>query len=83
EVYEVGKFDIVLMDLNMPVMDGFEATERLRVLDPAVPILVVTANTNAEDLDKVYALGATAHLYKPLHPDVLHSKVALLLNECG
>ncbi|WP_223229783.1 response regulator [Pseudoalteromonas piscicida] len=83
EVYEVGKFDIVLMDLNMPVMDGFEATERLRALDPTVPILVVTANTNAEDLDKVYALGATAHLYKPLHPDVLHSKVALLLVECG
>ena len=83
EVYEVGKFDIVLMDLNMPVMDGFEATERLRKLDPAVPILVVTANTNAEDLDKVYALGATAHLYKPLQPDVLHSKVALLLNKCG
>ncbi|RZG09650.1 response regulator [Pseudoalteromonas sp. CO348] len=83
EVYEVGKFDIVLMDLNMPVMDGFEATERLRTLDPTVPILVVTANTNAEDLDKVYALGATAHLYKPLQPDVLHSKVVLLLNECG
>ncbi|WP_029215933.1 response regulator [Pseudoalteromonas maricaloris] len=83
EVYEVGKFDIVLMDLNMPVMDGFEATERLRKLDTAVPILVVTANTNAEDLDKVYALGATAHLYKPLQPDVLHSKVALLLNKCG
>ncbi|PHI35761.1 histidine kinase [Pseudoalteromonas sp. GCY] len=83
EVYEVGKFDIVLMDLNMPVMDGFEATQRLRALDPTIPILVVTANTNAEDLDKVYALGATAHLYKPLQPDVLHSKVALLLNECG
>ncbi|NKC20665.1 response regulator [Pseudoalteromonas sp. S4498] len=83
EVYEVGKFDIVLMDLNMPVMSGFEATQRIRALDPIVPILVVTANTNVEDLDKIYALGATAHLYKPLQPDVLHNKVTLLLDECG
>ncbi|MEJ6474920.1 response regulator [Pseudoalteromonas piscicida] len=81
-LYEVGKFDVVLMDLNMPVMDGYEATKRLREMDPTIPIIVVTANTNDEDKERVYALGATAHLYKPLQPEALISKITLVLDEC-
>ncbi|NUZ12163.1 response regulator [Pseudoalteromonas sp. McH1-7] len=81
EIYQVGKFDVVLMDLNMPIMNGFEATRKIRAIDPIIPILVVTANTNSADLDKVYELGATAHLYKPLQTEVLTDKLTAMLDK--
>ena len=80
EVYDSEAFDLVLMDLNMPVMDGFEATEKLRERDQQVPILVVTANTNLADLERVYQLGATAHVFKPLQPDDLLKKITTLMH---
>ncbi|MEI5639877.1 MULTISPECIES: response regulator [unclassified Pseudoalteromonas] len=81
DVYNSDAFDLVLMDLNMPVMDGFEATERLRERDPQVPILVVTANTNLADIERAYQVGATAHVFKPLQPDDLINKIAALVNQ--
>lgn len=60
-------FDVIFMDLNMPVMDGFQAIDIIRQeLNSTTPIIVVTANTAASDLERTYDLGANGHVYKPL-----------------
>lgn len=60
-------YDVIFMDLNMPVMDGFEAIKVIRQdLNCCTPIVVVTANTAASSLQQIYQLGATYHLFKPI-----------------
>jgi two-component system sensor histidine kinase/response regulator len=66
-------FDLVLMDLQMPVMDGLEATRRIRAL-PAfhtLPILAMTANAMAGDRERSIAAGMNDHITKPIDPDEL------------
>ncbi len=58
--------DLILMDVQMPVMDGLEATRRIRELDPMVPIIALTANAFPEDVAKTRAAGMNAHLSKPI-----------------
>jgi two-component system, NarL family, response regulator LiaR len=56
--------DAVLMDLEMPVLDGFGATERLRRERPACPVVVLTASLSAEDCHRARSAGAAAYLTK-------------------
>src|SRR5262249_17184617 len=60
-------FDAVLMDCRMPVMDGYEATQRLRLHSQggSVPIIAVSASVLKEDVDLCYAAGMSDHLAKP------------------
>ncbi len=64
------RYHMVFMDLQMPEMDGFEATRRIRQLDfpnaAAIPIVAMTANVFQEDIKKCLAAGMTAHMGKPL-----------------
>jgi CheY-like chemotaxis protein len=61
------------MDVQMPEMDGYEATRRIRALDvpqaKSVPIVAMTANVFKEDVEKSHASGMNAHLGKPLDFD--------------
>ena len=63
-------FDVILMDLMMPVMDGYTATRKIRELERSdaktVPIIAMTANAFQEDAEKCIAVGMNAHLAKPL-----------------
>lgn len=68
-----GDFDVVLMDINMPVMDGFESTERIRATPgfSHLPIVGLTANAMMSDRQKCLAVGMTDHFAKPVDWDRL------------
>ena len=74
-----GTFDVILMDVMMPVMDGLTAAKTIRALDRAdaksIPIFAMTANAFSEDVAKSLAAGMNEHLSKPLNMDVLLSTV--------
>ncbi len=65
-----GQYDAILMDVQMPVMDGYEATRAIRSgenpLGKTIPILAMTANAFSEDVQKSYDAGMDAHLSKPV-----------------
>ena len=71
-------FDIILMDIMMPEMDGYEATKVIRSLDSKIPIVAMTANAFTEDKIKAKKAGMNAHLSKPLDKDTLVQVVAKL-----
>lgn len=77
-----GAFDIILMDIMMPVMNGYEATRQIRQLDredaKAVPIIAMTANTFKEDEQKCINAGMNAHIAKPIDVRALTDKIAEL-----
>jgi signal transduction histidine kinase/CheY-like chemotaxis protein len=69
------KYDLIYMDLQMPVMDGYEATRRIRALDTprakTAPIIAMTANAFAEDVEKCKRAGMDAHIAKPIEVEAL------------
>lgn len=69
--------DLILMDLNMPVMDGFEATRRIRGIDAlkSIPLVALTAETTSEQRDAIYQAGCTAFVNKPLDFDQLFRRI--------
>jgi CheY-like chemotaxis protein len=79
-----GNFDAVLMDCQMPVMDGYEATQRIRAgqggVNPRIPIIALTAYARAEDRARCLAAGMNAYVSKPLRTADL---VAALAQVCG
>jgi PAS domain S-box-containing protein len=71
-------YDVVLMDVQMPVMDGYEATKTIRMMDPpknATPIVALTANATKKDIEKCITAGMNDYLAKPFTPDDLHRKI--------
>ncbi len=61
-----GQYDAVLMDMQLPVMDGFEATTRLRQLGFTTPIIALTGHSTDEDRERCRRAGCTDHLVKPV-----------------
>jgi two-component system sensor histidine kinase/response regulator len=76
-------YGLVLMDLQMPVMDGFEATRRIRALPgfERLPILAMTANAMAGDRERSLAAGMNDHVTKPIDPDALFEALLRWLPE--
>ena len=81
---EVNYYDLILMDIQMPHMDGFEATRRIRAMErpdaAKVPIFAMTANAFAEDEEKSRQAGMNAHLSKPLEISAVLAAMNEILN---
>ncbi|HEX9151116.1 MAG TPA: response regulator, partial [Flavobacterium sp.] len=75
-------YDIILMDLQMPEMNGFEATEYIRkTMNSKIPIIALTADVTTVDLDKCKAVGMNDYLAKPLDERLLYSKIVGILKK--
>ncbi|MCY7409308.1 MAG: response regulator, partial [Chitinophagales bacterium] len=69
-------YDIILMDLQMPEMNGFEATEHIRSkMNLQIPIIALTADVTTVDLEKCKAVGMNDYISKPLDEKLLYSKI--------
>ncbi len=79
ELFAQRSFDLILMDVQMPIMDGYEATRRIRQDDPAVPIIALTAAAMIEDRNKALDVGMNDHLGKPLVTRELYKHLARFL----
>lgn len=71
DAFTSNKYDLILMDLQMPVMDGYEATEIIREIDKEIPIIALSANVMKEDIEKTKKYGMNEHLYKPIDVEKL------------
>lgn len=74
---KVASFDVVLMDLHMPDMDGLEATKLIRTFDQQTPIIAMTADAFKETRDQAIAAGMNDFISKPFDPKDLHEKLGL------
>ena len=71
--------DLVLLDLNLPDMPGFEVLDRLRARSPALPVVIVSGNTDPMMAEAARALGAVDYVTKPFELDRLSQAVAVAL----
>ncbi|TSJ40637.1 PAS domain S-box protein [Mucilaginibacter corticis] len=69
-------YDLIIMDLQMPVMDGFEATQTIKKTQPTIPIIALTADAMPETYDKALTAGMSDYLTKPFVPELLFDKVS-------
>ena len=80
-----GTFDAILMDLMMPIMDGYTATREIRSLERSdsktIPIIAMTANAFQEDAEKCIAVGMNAHLAKPLNIEKMMTTICHLVKK--
>lgn len=77
--FQREKFDICLLDVMMPNMDGFTLAEEIRDIDPDVPLFFLSAKTMKEDIIQGYKLGADDYITKPFDSEVLLLKIKAIL----
>jgi two-component system chemotaxis response regulator CheY len=77
-----SKFDIVVTDINMPIMDGLKLVKRIRSDEhhKNVPIIIITTEGSQEDRSRALALGANAYITKPIQAPQVIAKVKELLS---
>jgi PAS domain S-box-containing protein len=79
KMVQENTYDFILMDLQMPEMDGFEATKKIREMQITTPIFALTANVNADARSKVLESGMNDYISKPFNPEELITKISGVL----
>jgi CheY-like chemotaxis protein len=80
DMHHKSRYDLILMDLQMPVMDGYEATTAIRLKDKKTPIIALTANAFSDIKLKVMEVGMNDYITKPFDPDDLYKKIKACQN---
>ncbi|MEX2369700.1 MAG: ATP-binding protein [Bacteroidales bacterium] len=82
EMLKKDEYDIILMDLHMPVMNGYEATDYIRnEMNSDIPIIALTADVTTVDLEKCKLVGMNDYIAKPVDEKLLYSKIASVLKK--
>jgi signal transduction histidine kinase/CheY-like chemotaxis protein/tetratricopeptide (TPR) repeat protein/HPt (histidine-containing phosphotransfer) domain-containing protein len=76
DAWRSAPYDLILMDMRMPILDGYSAVERLRQQGAQLPIIALTANGMAEDEERCRVVGCTGYLTKPISMDALLAGIA-------
>ena len=84
EASKPGTYQLILMDIRMPVMNGYTAAEKIRHSqhpDGAdIPIIAMTADAYEDDIKHCMAVGMNGHISKPINPDKLYNEIAKCCN---
>ncbi len=75
EKFKANKYHIILMDLSMPIMDGYEATAEIRKTDKLIPIIALSASASFGYLDRALQIGINEYIIKPFNPKELNMKL--------
>ncbi|MFM7838086.1 MAG: response regulator, partial [Chitinophagaceae bacterium] len=78
-VFNSGTFDLIILDIEMPVMDGRQVIQEIRKKDAHLPALAFTADILGQQTDELLQLGFTDHIHKPFQPVHLYEKIQALL----
>lgn len=82
EAFRKEKFDICLLDVMMPEMDGFTLGKKIREIAPSVPFVYITAKSLKEDMKLGYEIGADDYIIKPFDSELLILKIKAILSRC-
>ena len=77
-----GNFDLILMDISMPNMDGFEATQIIREFNKDIPVIATTANIIAGFRERCFACGMNDFISKPFRKNEIFEKIEKLISHC-
>ncbi len=83
ELFSETNPDIILMDINMPKMDGYEATNEIKRINPSVPIVAVTAYAFATDKERMLESGFNGYVSKPINLNRLNEEIKYVLRNTG
>src|SRR5271169_1796217 len=82
EVYEKERPDLVMLDVNMPVMDGIQTLRALKELDPDCVVVMLTSLANRQTIDEAVALGAANYIRKDAPPEEIGRALAETIDAC-
>ncbi len=81
DLFKANKIDLVLMDLQLPVKDGYAATREIKLIDPNVPIIAQTAHVMSGEKEKCLEAGCNDYLSKPIRLNILMDTLTKYLND--